>query len=266
MNDMIPEQLADIHNHLVPSVDDGCRSLDESLTHLRALRAEGVLELATSSHLNGWLVYEGEGALAERLERLRHGFELLSAACESREDVPRLRFSQEILTPTPDVARKVFATAGVGLNGTSYALCEFGFDPEGDTAEVVRAVGAAGKRIIIAHPERYRLQGQPIPIEQIRQWNAAGALLQVNGSSLLGEHGPGHEALGWRMVEEGLADLAGTDHHGDYRPVSPRDIARALLARGAAEQANLLLSENPRRILADQETVAVPPLRAEAAA
>ncbi len=265
MSDFAEDFLADIHNHLVPAVDDGAKSMSESLEHLRALRAEGVTELATSSHLSGWKVYE-EDAFPRRLERLRRGFEVLQAECAGRDDVPTLRFSQEILTPTPDVARRVFAHADVGLAGTSYALCEFGFDPEDDLVKVVRTVLGFGKRIIVAHPERYRQTGQPMPIEAIRAWKAAGALLQLNCGSLLGEHGPGHQALAWRMIEEGLADLLGTDHHGDYRPVSPRETARLLLARGAAEQARLLLSENPRRILADQDTLAVPPLRAEAAA
>ncbi len=263
MNDLFP--LADIHNHLVPAVDDGSKSMSESLEHLRALRTEGVTQLATSSHLSGWLVYE-EGAFGKRLERLERGFEVLEHECAGLQDVPALRFSQEILTPTPDVARQVFAHAGVGLRGTDYALCEFGFDPEGDLAKVVRTVLALGTRIIVAHPERYRQLGQPIPIEAIRSWKQAGALLQVNGGSLLGEYGAGHQALGWRLIEEGLADLVATDHHGDYRPVSPRAVAGLLLARDAAEQARLLFSENPRRILADQDTLAVPPLAAEAAA
>ncbi len=265
MSDFALEFLADIHNHLVPGVDDGARSLSESLEHLRALRAEGVTQLATSSHLSGWQTYE-EGAFGKRLERLPRGFEVLRAECAGRADVPELRFNQEILTPTPDVARRVFAHAGVGLAGTTYALCEFGFDPEDDLTNVVQTVLGLGKRIIVAHPERYRRNGQPMSIEAIRSWKAAGALLQVNCGSLLGEYGAGHQALAWRMIEEGLADLLGTDHHGDYRPVSPRESAGLLLARAAAEQARLLLSENPRRILADQDTLAVPPLRAEAAA
>ncbi len=265
MNEILSLELADIHNHLVPGVDDGAKSTSESLEHLRALRAEGVTQLATSSHLSGWKVYE-EDAFPRRLERLRRGFEDLVAECAGREDVPALRFSQEILTPTPDVARRVFAHEGVGLAGTSYALCEFGFDPEDDLTKVVRTVLGLGKRIIVAHPERYRQNGQPMPIEPIRAWKAAGALLQVNCGSLRGEYGPGHQALGWRLIEEGLADLLGTDHHGDYRPVSLRETAGLLLARGAVEQARFLLSENPRRILADQDTLAVPPLRAEAAA
>lgn len=248
--------LADIHNHLVPAVDDGSKSLSESLTHLRSLRTQGVVELATSSHLSGWKVYE-EGAFERRLARLEEGFRELEAACAGRDDVPRLRFSQEILTPSRDVAEMVFATDGVGLRGTSYALCEFGFDPEGDLVDVVEAVRSAGKRIIVAHPERYRRDGEPIPIEYIRAWKDAGALLQVNYGSILGHYGPGHEALGWQLITEGLADLLASDHHADFRPTSPRETLHALLARGLADQAKLLLSENPRRILADEDTLAV---------
>jgi len=264
MTEAIPADFADLHNHLVPAVDDGARSLDESLRHLRALRAEGVVTLATSSHLSGWLVYDGR--LADRLHRLEAGFELLRAACADHEDVPELRFSQEILTPTPDVVEKVFATPGLGLRGTEYALCELGFDPEGDPGEVVRAVLAAGKRVVIAHPERYRENGLPWSIERVRALKDAGALLQVNCGSVLGHYGPGHEALGWRVIEEGLADLLGTDHHADAHPVSPRETARALVARGAAVQARLLLSENPRRVLGNLEPLAVPALGTEAAA
>ncbi len=264
MTEAIPANLADIHNHLVPGVDDGSRTLDESLRYLRELRAEGVVELATSSHLSGWLVYEDR--FAQRLERLERAFEQLRQACAGREDVPTLRFNQEILVPTVEVAERAFATPGVGLRGTTYALCEFGFDPEGDPAEVVRAVAAAGKRVIVAHPERYRQNGLAWPVERVRALRDAGALLQVNCGSLLGHYGPGHEALGWQMIEEGLADLLGTDNHADQHPVSPRETARALLARGAAEQARLLLSENPMRVLADEETLPVPALGKEEAA
>ncbi len=264
MTEPIPAILADIHNHLVPGVDDGSRSLDESLRHLRALRAEGVAVLATSSHLSGWMVYDGR--LADRLRRLERGFEQLRQACEARPDVPELRFNQEILTPNADVAARVFELPGVGLRGTDYALCELGFDPKGDPAEVVRVVLAAGKRVIIAHPERYRQHGLPWPIERVRALKDAGALLQLNCGSLVGHYGPGHEALGWQLIEEGLADLLGSDNHADAHPVSPREAARALVGRGATEQARLLLSENPLRVLGNQETLTDPALGTEAAA
>lgn len=265
MNEIDAKDLADIHNHLNPGVDDGAKSLSESLRYLRILRAEGVRRLATSSHLQGWLAYE-PGGIADRLRRIEEAWRTLRLACEGSDDFPELRFNQEILVPTPEVARLVFETPEVGLRGTRYALCEFGFDPEGDLAEVVRVVLDAGRQPIVAHPERYRHEGGVMPIERIRAWKEAGALLQVNCGSLTGAYGSGIRELAWRLLGEGLADLLGTDHHADSRPVSPRETLRALAAEGATEQARLLFSENPNRILDDRDTVAVPPWRGKQAA
>jgi protein-tyrosine phosphatase len=265
MTDFHAHDLADIHNHLCPGVDDGARTLDESLRHLRLLRADGVTRLATSSHLQGWLAYE-ENGIEERLRRIEEAWRELEQACRGQGDVPALRFNQEILVPNPDVAELVFAVDGVGLRGTSYALIEFGFDPEGDLRDVVRAVRSAGRRPIVAHPERYRHQGGLMPPEIIRGWREAGALLQVNCGSVLGDYGREIRDLAWRLLADGVVDLLGTDHHADNRQVSPRRAGELLARRGAAEQARLLLVENPNHVLDDEETVSVPAWRAQAAA
>jgi len=250
-------ELADLHNHLVPAVDDGARSIQEAVHHLCALARDGVRRLAVSPHLDARLVHQ-PGALGERLERLEAGFHELVTACAGRTDVPRLQFGQEILAPDPSTAEAAFAVASLGIGGTRYALIEFGFDLGDDPPGVVRAVRAAGRHPIVAHPERYRRNGGPVDITEIRAWKEAGALLQLNGGSLLGGYGEAIEELAWGLLREGLIDLISTDHHADARPVSPAQVGRRLVARGAAEQARLLLSENPLRILNDQDTVPVP--------
>src|SRR5690606_39033022 len=73
-------ELADLHNHLVPAVDDGARSIQESVNHLRALARDGVRRLAVSPHLDARLVHEA-GALSERLERLQAAYHELVTAC-----------------------------------------------------------------------------------------------------------------------------------------------------------------------------------------
>ncbi|HEX7120345.1 MAG TPA: CpsB/CapC family capsule biosynthesis tyrosine phosphatase [Longimicrobiales bacterium] len=266
MSDFDPRELADIHNHLVPGVDDGARTLGESLRHLRALAAAGVTRLAVSPHLDGRAVHEA-GAVYQRLERLGDAFNELLAACQDRNDVPALVFGQEILVPDPETARALFTTEPrVGIAGTRFALIEFGFDLGEDPVGVVRAVLAAGRRPIVAHPERYRRDWNTVEIEEVRAWKSAGALLQVNGGSILGEYGEGIRDAAFHMLAEGLADLIATDNHADARPVSPADVGRALTERGLHEQARLLLSENPQRILADRETapVAAAPFRSVA--
>jgi protein-tyrosine phosphatase len=251
--------ITDIHNHLVPAVDDGAQSFHEALRHLQALHAEGVTRLSVSPHLFGWLVDEPDG-LQSRLNTLEKAFEQLRSACADRADVPELFFGQEILCPTPGIARRVFEDPRPGYRGTRYALVEFGFDLQEDPTEVVRTVLAAGRRIIISHPERYRRNRQNIAVDELRAWKAAGALLQVNAGSLLGDYGTGVEALAWRALGEGLADVVATDHHADSRVVSPRSAFEKIAARGAAESARLLMSENTTRVLEDRELVPVPPV------
>jgi protein-tyrosine phosphatase len=258
VNDAAP--ITDIHNHLLPAVDDGAQSFAEAVLHLRALRAEGVTILSVSPHLFGWLT-DHAGALEQRMDALESAFDELYAALAGRDDVPALFFGQEILCPTPAIARRVFAGPRPGYRGTSYALVEFGFDLQGDPTGVVRAVLDAGRRIIISHPERYRRDRVNVHIDELRGWKQAGALLQVNAGSLLGDYGPNIHRLGWQLVEEGLADVVATDHHADSRVVSPRAAFDEIVARGSARIAQLLMGENTTRVLRNEDLMMVPPLR-----
>ena len=249
--------ITDIHNHLVPGVDDGAQSIDEALRHLTTLYSEGVTRLSVSPHLFGWLTAE-EGALAARLDRLESAFADLEAACRHRSNVPRLFFGQEILCPDADIARMVFAEKRAGYRNTDYALVEFGFDLKDDVTEVVRAVIDARRRIIISHPERYRRARANVHISELRKWKDAGALLQINVGSLLGDYGPPIQALAWQALQEGLADVIATDHHADSRVVSPRAAFDLVAKRGSRRIAELLMCENTARVLDNQDLLPVP--------
>ncbi|MFW6079026.1 MAG: CpsB/CapC family capsule biosynthesis tyrosine phosphatase [Gemmatimonadota bacterium] len=257
---------ADIHNHLLPAVDDGAGSLDESLRHLHAMAACGVTRLAFSSHLHGWIAYE-HGALARRLDDLEAAYDRVRAACAERDDVPAdLVFGQEILVSDPETARRLFDEPRVGFRGTDYALIEFGFHLPDDPLGVIRAVRASGRRPIIAHPERYNRDGTPADADEILAWRAEGALLQANAGSLLGRHGDGLAEHAWRLLARGAFDLIASDHHGDARPDSPDRVAARLADRGAQHLVEPLLCENPRRILGNRGTRRVEPWSPQAVA
>jgi protein-tyrosine phosphatase len=255
----IETNLTDLHNHLLPEVDDGTRSLDETLRHLRALARDGVGCLAVSPHLGGWLAREPE-RLHRRLGRLEAKFAEVVSACAGLEDVPELRFGQEVLFTDPRPVAALLEDGRVGYRGTSYVLIEMGFHLDGDRTEVITEVHAAGRRALVAHPERYYRDGAPVTLAELIRWKEAGALLQVNGGSLVGGYGAATERLAWTLLLEGVVDVIGTDHHGDDRPVSPALVHRRLVSAGAREQADLLLAVNPGHVLRDEATVVVPSL------
>jgi protein-tyrosine phosphatase len=209
-----------------------------------------------SPHLFGWLTEE-QGGLGKRLDLLEDAFEALRRACSTRADVPELYFGQEILCPTSTIARRVFEDPRAGYRGTSYALVEFGFELKDDPIHVIASVLDSGRRMIISHPERYRRNRVPVQISELRSWKAAGARLQINAGSVLGDYGAGVEALAWQALHEGLADLIATDHHADSRVVSLRSAFNVIASRCGDDVAQVLGSHNPRRVLLNQELLPV---------
>ena len=260
----------DLHSHLVPAVDDGSASADESRASLLALRKEGVGTVVTTPHL--LLPHlPGTAAIDRELARHRTGFERLLEELEGTPDLPALGLGQEIWAPDAALLRWVVGRDDVGLAGSRWLLVEFGFDLQGTHEGVVREATGAGRGIVIAHPERYRFLPGIEPLEQMRRWRDMGALLQVNAGSFAGHYrssSPDSERLAWAMVREGLVDLVATDHHGMRRAgVSPREAFEVLAARGERELAERALAGTPGELLRETVIAGDPPrVRAPGAA
>ncbi len=247
--------IIDLHSHLAPAVDDGADSVEDALSALNSLAAEGVGVVVTTPHL--LLPYlSSSAAVTRELDRHRRAFESLArGAAAAQIRPPELGLGQEIWAPDAASFRRAAGSAGLGLGGSSYLLVEFGFELAGDHLDVVTAVLDAGHRIVIAHPERYLFLPGFDPLETAAQWRAAGALLQINAGSLHGHYlggRPDSQRLAWQFVERGMADLIATDHHASNRPVSSREVWDALVGRAGEEVARRLMMETPGRIVRNE--------------
>jgi protein-tyrosine phosphatase len=254
LNDPPLPAFVDLHNHLVPGVDDGAATLAESLESLRELYREGVRTLVATPHL---LLprLATDGAIRRELEVQRRAFDRLTDAAAREGGLPALGLGQEIWAPDAPTLGRVLARSDVGLDGSRAVLVEFGFELRGSHLDVIEAAVAAGRRIIIAHPERYRFPAGLVPLEVMRRWQAMGALLQVNAGSFGGhyrDHRPEAEGTAWAMVAEGLVDLVATDHHATRRSgVSPLEAFEELCARGERALAERAMVERPGAVLRD---------------
>ncbi len=94
-------------------------------------------------------------------------------------------------------------------------------------------------------------------MEQGRRWSAAGAVLQIDATTLLADTRRAERARA--LIAAGLGGLVASDNHGDHRSVQAA--VEWLDGRGGAQQARLLAYENPAAILADQAVTPVPPMR-----
>lgn len=243
--------MIDIHSHLLPGMDDGSRSLEQSVAVLRRMAGDGVTGLVLTPHLKASEINAGaEPAIARRdleLQRLRpHSPRGLSLypGFEIMLDQP--------LTPLALGDRRL------SLAGSRYYLVEFPASVVGEFAtRVLRDIARAGLIPVLAHPERY----EACSPAAVREWREAGARMQVDARALTRPTTRGHRAR--QLVAQGLADVLAADNHGDGRSllVAVEFLRERTGGPSLAEEALRLLTHlNPLAITHDWALAEVPGL------
>jgi protein-tyrosine phosphatase len=251
--------LADIHNHLVPGVDDGARTIGDVRDSVRRMTEEGIRRIITTPHLAGSLTLEPI-ALGERLDEVSEAWEE-AAAVVGREfpDIEFLR-GHEVMLDVPDVT---FDDPRMRLGGTSFVLVEWPrlHIPPG-TIQVLRRIRQDGYRPIVAHPERYI--GMDPELDLVARWRDAGAFIQVNYGSLDGRYGSEARTTAFRLLRRGWVHYLSSDFHGRAeRKLYKREAWDALTELGATESLTTLCVTNTGRVLQDEEPLPVPSLPPE---
>ncbi len=231
--------MIDLHTHLLPGVDDGSHTLEQSVEVLERFARQGVTAVCCTPHLRA---SETEDPPCAYLD------DLLGDLRDAAPPAVALSRGFEILLdiPEPDLADPCLALAG-----TRYVLVEYGRHVTAEVSvAVLQRVVAQGRVPLLAHPERY-----PVCTPELgRAWREAGAVLQLDATTLLGDSRRAERARA--LLQAGCAGIVASDNHGDGRTVFA---AREWLERhGGARQAELLAVENPAAILADAPVAPVP--------
>jgi protein-tyrosine phosphatase len=229
--------LIDIHSHVIYGVDDGSRSLEQSLEMLALAAAHGTTDLVASPHANSRFPYQKDVNLA-RLAELQ--------AAEPRV---RLHLGCDFHLTYENVLAAVADPAFYSINGHGYLLVEF---PDTtvfkQTEEILAHLQHAGLVPIITHPERSWVLQQHF--DRLAAWVKHGSLIQVTGQSLTGRFGTKAQQFAEKLIQAGLVHFVASDAH-DAQDRTPRlDTAyETITQRWDAALAGLLLEENPRAVL-----------------
>jgi protein-tyrosine phosphatase len=234
----------DLHCHLLPSVDDGSRSVDQSVKVLGEMARQGITDVCLTPHLQASRAESGPPASHQR------AFEALRPHVPS---TPRLHRGAEIMLDRP-LTRPVALARNVTLGESRYILVEFPRLVAYDMVTIALSqVVELGLIPVLAHPERYSC----CSVDAVRLWRALGAKMQIDSTTLLASQARGQRAR--QLVGEGLGDILAGDNHGDERTVATG--ARFLDAQDGDRQVELLTVSNPSAILNDLPLTPVPPLR-----
>jgi len=248
--------LVDIHSHVLWGVDDGAKTLDDSLAMVAMAAAAGTTDLVASPHASPQYKYD-PALVRERLDAIQ--------AASHTQPGPKIRLhiGCDFHLSYDNIQDALANPRKYTINGGRYLLVEFSelliFR---NTGEIFSRMLEAGMAPIVTHPERNQLLCQRI--DELAAWCEAGAFLQVTGQSFLGRFGRRAAEFAHTLVDRGLVHFVASDGHDlVHRP--PRlDEAFAWLerryGRGLAE---LLCVENPRAALTGDPIalpVANPPL------
>lgn len=254
-----PTSLVDIHNHLVPGVDDGARDVDAVLDSIERMTRNGIRRVITTPHLEGSLSLDPD-RLERRLDTVTRAWEGAAQAIGEHFPEVEYRRGHEVLLDVPNVD---LSDSRMRMAGTSFVLVEWPrLQLPPGTVPVLQRIRDRGYRPIVAHPERYHGMGNALHVAE--QWREVGAHLQVNYGSLVGRFGSEAQSTAYRLLRRGWADYLASDFHGHTRlKLYKSEAWGALQELGAEESLTYLCRVNPGRILTEDLPLPVPPLPAE---
>ena len=225
-------------------MDDGSKTLEQSIEMLQMAAAAGTTDLVCTPHANSRYPFE-PGVIAERLCELQEGIGgamRLYTGCDFHLNFENIQ--DAIANP-----RKYT------INKNRYLLVEFSdlliFR---NTGEIFARLQEAGMTPIITHPERNELLQQRI--DEIDEWVQAGALVQVTGQSLTGHFGRHAAEFAGKLLERQLVHFIASDGHDlKHRPPTMNEAHEWLLKRHGQGFADTLCVANPRATLSGGRVV-----------
>lgn len=237
--------MIDIHTHLLPGIDDGPDSMEESVRMATAAWNAGVRTMVCTPHMIAHYPTdpaEVHAAVAELTEEL------------GRADIPlRVVPGGEIsIDHLPRLSDEQLRLASLGGQG-GWVLLEMPFTGwPMDLPRVLHDLELRGYGAVLAHPERAEaVQRQP---DRLRDIVGRGALLQLTAGSFLGEHGEPARRTAEVLLAGGIAHVMASDAHspGPWRPpeLSPGVRAAADAIDVHVQSLEWMVNEGPAAILA----------------
>lgn len=193
----------DLHSHLIPGIDDGSKSMEDSLNMLQRFVALGYKKVITTPHIMSDYYRNNPEIILGGLEEVRkavkaHNIPIeIEAAAEYYMDeyFTELIHKKEILT-----------------FGDQHVLFELSFSEEPPRVnDTIFHLITEGYKPIMAHVERYPYYVGKM--DTLKNFKDRGCALQLNINSLSGHYGPHIKKWAQEVIDSGIVDVVGSDCH-----------------------------------------------------
>ena len=250
--------MIDFHSHILPNIDDGSISMEETLNLMQEARDVGFTKIISTSH------YIEDYYDSDEAERK----ELLNKIIEKTEPTPNCKDEKNRTDPklheielylgneiyiTNEMIQLLKDKKASTINNSKYVLFELPMNSKPFNAkETVYRLIENGYTPVIAHPERYSYVQDDI--QYVKELADMGALLQSNYGSIIGLYGKKPEKTVKKLLKEDLIHFLGSDVHrtNQIYPKIPK-IIKKLNKIISEEKIEELTEINPQKVLNNEE-------------
>lgn len=238
-NIKIQQGIIDVHAHVIPGVDDGSRSMDESIHMLHMAAEQGIKAVIATPHYSRHRVL---AKLKEQTEKIQ------VEICKTHPEF-QIYPGQETFYHN-ELTQRLKAGEAYTMAESNYVLVEFMPQVPYETLfQGIRRLVLGGYYPILAHMERYgclRRSG-------VSELLSIGCKLQMNYDSLQGHWFSPEVRWCRKQVESGVIHLLGTDmHRSDHRPPEIREALKWLDGHVEEEYIQRLVYKNPMHIIQNE--------------
>jgi len=207
---------ADMHSHLLPGIDDGLQTVEESVAFIEALSRLGYQKLICTPHIISDIYPNTPGTILPKLDLVRN------ALAEKNINVA-IEAAAEYMVDA-DMERLITEGKQLLTFGQNLILIEMSFvGPSPNIDQVIFQLRLKGLQPVLAHPERYGYYHNDF--EKYRHYVDLGCILQVNLLSLLGYYGKPVKAIAEQLIRRHMVSLLGTDMHHERHLAAIQDLA-----------------------------------------
>lgn len=227
--------MIDIHTHILFGVDDGAKTIQQSIDMIKAASKQGVKAVFLTPHIAPLRGYTTtKQVLTDRFNQLSKEV--------SKLNIPiKLFLGAEV--DEQDRLSEVIGQSHT-INNTNYVLIDFGMR-ESDISEVCYTLNVKGYKVIVAHPERY----SNITFDMLVHLKKEGALFQVSAQHLIKRGSRRARKIAIKMLKYDLIDFVASDAHRFEHFKTMKEAYDCVRKRKGKMKANELFIKNPHKLV-----------------
>ena len=239
--------MIDIHNHLIPNIDDGSDSLELSRNLLKEAIEEGITDVLITPH------YMPKGEYRVKRNELIKLFNEFKSACADLKI--NLYLGNELFIDS-ELDELIENNEVCTMNDSDYVLIEFPFTNYKDDYDEYLYNVSLSKKVIIAHPERYKYVQDNHDF--VRRWLSNGYYLQANQTFRFSKT---EKKVVFDLIEKGKLHFISSDAHSEYRPLHLKNCYELIERKFSKETADLLMDINPLSVINNKRVKRVPAIK-----